>query len=330
MLSDSAATAITGAAFGASLAASGVYLPSVIIDQFHLTDFHMFHVFATAMGSSAIAMLFLDKLNIVQRPVKSNSTLGWSSYDANIAGGILVGVGMALSGACPGTVLVQLAQGIPSANATALGALLGAGIYVQTQNRLKNMFRRQGAAEPSTRNLIIAEALRIPEVVLYPLFGLAIMAVLRFTGAKIGNSLVAPIIGGLLIGSAQALSLVLTSSPLGVSSVYEHLSRHIVQVLAGKLGKSALPSKPIIFSLGVIAGSFALLQQKPGTSLAVSDAGIPAWQAFVGGTVLAFGARLGGGCTSGHGLSGLSAMSFSSLITVACMFGAGILTRTLM
>ena len=53
MLSDSAATAITGAAFGASLAASGVYLPSVIIDQFRLTDFHMFHVFTAAMGSSA-------------------------------------------------------------------------------------------------------------------------------------------------------------------------------------------------------------------------------------------------------------------------------------
>jgi hypothetical protein len=53
MLTDSAATALTGAAFGASLAASGVYLPSVIIDQFRLTDFHMFQVFATAMGSSA-------------------------------------------------------------------------------------------------------------------------------------------------------------------------------------------------------------------------------------------------------------------------------------
>jgi len=46
-------TALSGAAFGASLAASGVYLPSVIIDQFRLTNFHMFHVFASAMGSSA-------------------------------------------------------------------------------------------------------------------------------------------------------------------------------------------------------------------------------------------------------------------------------------
>jgi uncharacterized membrane protein YedE/YeeE len=275
-------------------------------------------------------MLLLDKLNIVQRPVKSNATLGWSSYDANIAGGTLVGVGMALSGACPGTVLVQLAQGIPSANATALGALLGAGIYVQTQHRLKSMSRRQVAAEPSIRKSTISEALRIPEVVLYPLFGLAIAAVLHFTGAKIGNSVAPPIVGGLLIGAAQALSLLLTSSPLGVSAAYEHLSRHILQALSGKLGKPSLPSKPIIFSLGVIAGSFALLPQNPGTSLAAAAAGIPAWQAFVGGTVLAFGARLGGGCTSGHGLSGLSAMSFSSLVTVACMFGAGILTRTSM
>jgi uncharacterized membrane protein YedE/YeeE len=277
-----------------------------------------------------IAMLFLEKLNIVQRPVRSNSTLGWSSYDANIAGGALVGVGIALSGACPGTVLVQLAQGIPSANATALGALLGAGIYVQTQHRLRSMSRPQGAAEPSIRKSTISEVLGIPEAVLYPLFGLAIVSVLRFTGAKAGNAIVAPIVGGLLIGSAQAFSLLLTSSPLGVSAAYEHLSRHILQALSGKLGKPSLPSKPIIFSLGVIAGSFALLQQKPDTSFAVADAGIPAWQAFVGGTVLAFGARLGGGCTSGHGLSGLSAMSFSSLVTVACMFGAGILTRMLM
>jgi uncharacterized membrane protein YedE/YeeE len=206
-------------------------------------------------------------------------------YNANIAGGALLGVGTSLSGTCPGTVLLRLAQGIPNANATALGTLLGAGIFVQTQHRLQKMSRRQGAAEPSIRKLIIAEALRTPEAVLYHLFGLAILAVLRCTGAKVGSSIVSPVVGGLLIGSAQALSLLLTSSPLGVSSVYEHLGRHILRALSGKSGKPALPSKPIMLSLGVIAGSFALLQQKFGTSLAVADAGIPAWQAFVGGTI---------------------------------------------
>ena len=142
------------------------------------------------LSSHRVVMLVLEKLNIVQRPVRSSTTLGWSPYDANIAGGTLVGVGMALSGACPGTVLVQLAQGIPSAKAAALGTLLGAGVYVKTQDQLKNISQRRGDAEPTVRKLTIAEALRIPEAVLYPLFGLAIIAVLRFTGAKTGISLV--------------------------------------------------------------------------------------------------------------------------------------------
>jgi uncharacterized membrane protein YedE/YeeE len=283
----------------------------------------------TRLLACRITMLLLDRFNIVKRPIKSESRLGWFPYDANVAGGALVGLGMALSGACPGTVLVQLAQGIPSANATALGALLGAGTYVLTQQSLKKELVRQGDAEPSARKSTIAEALRIPEALLYPLFGLVIVTILRFTSANVGRSITLPIVGGLLIGSAQALSLLLTSSTLGVSTAYEHLSSHILQALTGNRSKPGLLSKPIIFSMGVIAGSFFLLQQQPATSLTMADAAIPSWQAFIGGIALLYGARLGGGCTSGHGLSGLSAMSFSSLITVACMFGVGILTRML-
>jgi uncharacterized membrane protein YedE/YeeE len=54
---------------------------------------------------------------------------------------------------------------------------------------------------------------------------------------------------------------------------------------------------------------------------------IPFWQALVGGFMMVYGARLGSGCTSGHGLSGLGALSFSSLISVAGMFGTGIASR---
>jgi hypothetical protein len=43
----------TGAIFGAALTASRVWLPSVILQQFNLSDFHMMHVFAVALGSSA-------------------------------------------------------------------------------------------------------------------------------------------------------------------------------------------------------------------------------------------------------------------------------------
>ena len=39
-----------------------------------------------------------------------------------------------------------------------------------------------------------------------------------------------------------------------------------------------------------------------------------------------FGARLAGGCTSGHGISGMSTFSISSIITVMAMLSGGILT----
>jgi hypothetical protein len=51
--------------------------------------------------------------------------------------------------------------------------------------------------------------------------------------------------------------------------------------------------------------------------------------AFLGGVVAMFGARLADGCPSGHGLSGLMQLSVSGFIALACFFGAGVLTATL-
>lgn len=277
-----------------------------------------------------MVMVAFDKLGIIKRPVRTNSTLNlWSPYDANLIGGGLVGIGMALSGACPGTVLVQLGQGLPSAKATASGALLGAAIYIKVQERRKNA--RLESQEPAAYTRTISEVSRVPEVAIYSLLLVAIAVILGFAPAGSDQSLVSPVVGGLLIGCAQAASLLLTRSPLGVSATYEQLSRHILNALReGIVAKPSLPSKNIIFSLGVVAGSIAVAASKPSFDNSASDLAVPTWQAFLGGVAMTFGARLGGGCTSGHGLSGMSAMSASSLVTVAAMFGAGILTRAFM
>lgn len=53
-------------------------------------------------------------------------------------------------------------------------------------------------------------------------------------------------------------------------------------------------------------------------------------QAFIGGMLLLFGARLAGGCTSGHMISGISQLTVGSFIFGASIFASGILTaRTL-
>lgn len=47
---------------------------------------------------------------------------------------------------------------------------------------------------------------------------------------------------------------------------------------------------------------------------------------FIGGFILLFGARFGGGCTSGHMISGISQLAVSSLMFSAAVFASGILT----
>ena len=48
--------------------------------------------------------------------------------------------------------------------------------------------------------------------------------------------------------------------------------------------------------------------------------------ALIGGILLGFGARWAGGCTRGHGLSGMAQLSVTSILTVCFFFLGGIVT----
>ena len=94
-----------------------------------------------------------------------------------------------------------------------------------------------------------------------------------------------------------------------------------------------------MFVVGILIGAFASsmidktfkLESVPpvwsarfGTKLATRAIG-----AFLGGIIAMFGARLAGGCPSGHGLSGLMQLSISGFIAMAGFFGAGIIVAHL-
>jgi uncharacterized membrane protein YedE/YeeE len=51
--------------------------------------------------------------------------------------------------------------------------------------------------------------------------------------------------------------------------------------------------------------------------------------AFLGGFVMLLGARVAGGCNSGHGISGMAQLSAGSTVAVAAMFAGGILAAML-
>jgi uncharacterized membrane protein YedE/YeeE len=50
---------------------------------------------------------------------------------------------------------------------------------------------------------------------------------------------------------------------------------------------------------------------------------------FAGGAMVGFGTQLGGGCTSGHGLSGCSRLVPASLIATAAFFGTAVVVSLL-
>lgn len=58
-------------------------------------------------------------------------------------------------------------------------------------------------------------------------------------------------------------------------------------------------------------------------------AGKLAWM-FVGGLFIGFGTRLGGGCTSGHGIFGMSNLELPSLVTTTSFMAGGIITTQLL
>lgn len=186
-----------------------------------------------------VIMLIFDRLGLAERPVRANSPCGpLGAYRGNLAGGATMGLGMALSGACPGTLLVQLALGVESAKVASLGALLGGMVYSEI---LAKVLERvpSGPIEKTT----IPKKLHVPELVVYALFGATILGIFALTSTSGGGCAIPPALGGVFIGLTQAVSLLLTARPLGVSNAHEQIGLHILR--ATRLNKSAKPAAPL-------------------------------------------------------------------------------------
>ena len=94
-----------GAVFGFALEKSRVFEPGMIVGQMQLRNFIMLKIFLTAVATGAIVLAVLNGFGIVKLQPKA------ALYAADAVGGIVLGIGIALAGACPGTVLAQVGAG---------------------------------------------------------------------------------------------------------------------------------------------------------------------------------------------------------------------------
>lgn len=152
--------------------------------------------------------------------------------------------------------------------------------------------------------------------------------------------------GGLAIGIVLILAVALFQ-PIGVSAQYVVLDGVLLHnVLPDVASKSPYLAKAtqdwtlatfeFFFVLGIPLGALmAAMATARFTTRVVptewnkrfgSNPGNRLVWSFVGGFLLLFGARFGGGCTSGHMISGVSQLAVSSLVFSSALFASAIVT----
>jgi uncharacterized membrane protein YedE/YeeE len=137
------------------------------------------------------------------------------------------------------------------------------------------------------------------------------------------------LMGGLLIGLGVAVLFAFTGWIGGISTVFSSswsfvLNRRFFQQ------ERFLTSRHwrLVYTAGLVVG--ALIWKLFFASSDLPAIQVPAWQLLLGGFLAGYGARLGNGCTSGHGICGLGSLQLPSLGAVLTFMGTAFVTANLM
>lgn len=127
---------LVGTVFGVVLTKSEVISWFRIQRMFHFEEAHVYLVMGSAIVVGALSLLLLkrfqlkslqgEKIQIKEKPFQKGIILG----------GLLFGMGWAITGACPGPIYAQLGAGEPLALLTFAGAFIGAYLYAYVRPRL--------------------------------------------------------------------------------------------------------------------------------------------------------------------------------------------------
>jgi hypothetical protein len=104
--------------------------PGSLIGQFQFRRFIMMKMLFAAVATSLVVLSVLHGFGIVQLSVKA------AMVGNMVVGGLLLGIGIVMTGSCPGTAAAQLGAGYKDAWATVLGGLIGAAIYGYNQTSI--------------------------------------------------------------------------------------------------------------------------------------------------------------------------------------------------
>jgi hypothetical protein len=122
--------------------------------------------------------------------------------------------------------------------------------------------------------------------------------------------------GGIILGIASALFILINGRILGISGILGGL-------LPPKVGDTTWR---IAFLLGMFAAPTVFHAVVPAEYITAPRIEATEWMIVVAGLLVGVGTRYASGCTSGHGVCGLSRLSPRSLVATASFMSAGFVT----
>ncbi len=272
--------------------------------------------------------------------------LGMASYHVKpfvlggiVLGGLLFGVGMAILGYCPGTLAISFGEGSVDALVGILGGLVGGVVYTLLLPSISGILGPNLGAI-SLNSLVGDGALfYILLFIIGAAFVAAAFLLNRSEKTKDNRWLYAGI--ALAILDVIVFGGYATNRPIGASTTFPYVADLLTGVTDnGYFAKIQKPGNwELIFLTGAfLAGLIISLIKKDFKITTVhsnwekhkgsSVINRVVW-AFIGGFILIFGARMAGGCTSGHILSGGMQVAVSSLVFAVFVFVGLLITGKL-
>lgn len=129
---------LSGILFGFILIKSEAVSWFRIQEMFHFGSFHMYGIFASAVAVGAVSIWLVKKFRV--RDVDGNrvsvKTKDHSVTTRYLAGGLIFGLGWALTGACPGPLFVLTGSGLSIILVPLVSAIAGTWAYGKLQQKL--------------------------------------------------------------------------------------------------------------------------------------------------------------------------------------------------
>jgi hypothetical protein len=320
---------VLGFLFGAILQNANLNRYNVISGMATLENYAVAKAIAVAIGVGAVIIAIEIGLGLASYHIKP-FLLGGVAI-----GGIIFGAGMAILGYCPGTLPISLGEGSIDALIGIIGGLAGGVIYTLFAPSIS------GITGPDLGSISLYTLIGQHQFIFYTaviligaVFGTIAFVIHRMEKATdlkwLYSGIALAVLGGVVFLT------VVTNRVIGASGAYPYVAGLLTGITDNDYFSKIKVSGQweVLFLTGAFISGVVISLLRREFKLTVIHSNWAKYKgnsvpkrliwAFIGGFILIFGARMAGGCTSGHVISGGMQLAISSLVFAMFVF-AGLL-----